>query len=71
MALRHHQIDHSSTLPLQRISTTNFDLDDMRSDVDGNLYATLNGDGKIIKLSPEGKVLQTILATGYTFANSK
>ncbi|OJD10501.1 hypothetical protein AJ78_08508 [Emergomyces pasteurianus Ep9510] len=40
------------------------DLDGMRTDVDGNLYATLNGEGKIIKLSPEGKVLQTILTTG-------
>ncbi|OJD14693.1 hypothetical protein AJ78_04984 [Emergomyces pasteurianus Ep9510] len=31
------------------------DIDGMRTDVDGNLYATLNG---------EGKVLQTILTTG-------
>ncbi|OJD21252.1 hypothetical protein ACJ73_07412 [Blastomyces percursus] len=40
------------------------DLDGMRTDIDGNLYATLNGEGKVVKLSPEGKVLQTILTTG-------
>ncbi|KAK2731261.1 hypothetical protein FQN55_004893 [Onygenales sp. PD_40] len=40
------------------------DLDGMRTDVDGNLYATFNGAGKIVKISPKGNVLQTILTTG-------
>ncbi|KAK2793824.1 hypothetical protein FQN50_009979 [Emmonsiellopsis sp. PD_5] len=40
------------------------DLDGMRTDVDGNLYATFNGEGKIVKISPKGNVLQTILIKG-------
>ncbi|PGH28792.1 hypothetical protein GX50_08467 [[Emmonsia] crescens] len=40
------------------------DLDGMRTDVDGNLYVSLNGAGKIAKLDPSGKLLQYITTPG-------
>lgn len=40
------------------------DIDGMRTDVDGNLYVTRNGDGKIVKLSPQGQLLMTINLPG-------
>ncbi|ERF71483.1 hypothetical protein EPUS_00472 [Endocarpon pusillum Z07020] len=40
------------------------DIDGMRADVRGNLYVTRNGDGKIVKLSPEGQLLMTINLPG-------
>ena len=39
-------------------------LDGMRCDVDGNLYITRHGGGKVMKLSPKGCVLQTIELPG-------
>ena len=39
-------------------------LDGMRCDVDGNLYVTRHGAGLVVKLSPEGKVLQEIDVLG-------
>ncbi|OAX80354.1 hypothetical protein ACJ72_05312 [Emergomyces africanus] len=40
------------------------DLDGMRTDVDGNLYVSLNGAGKIAKIDPNGKLLQYITTPG-------
>ncbi|EDN04697.1 gluconolactonase [Histoplasma capsulatum] len=40
------------------------DLDGMRADVDGNLYVSLNGVGKVAKLDPSGKLLQYITTPG-------
>lgn len=40
------------------------DIDGMRTDVDGNLYVTRNGDGKVVKLSPEGELLMIINLPG-------
>lgn len=40
------------------------DIDGMRADVNGNLYVTRNGDGKIVKLSPQGQVLMIINLPG-------
>ena len=39
-------------------------LDGIRCDVDGDLYITRHGAGKVLKLSPEGKILQTIALPG-------
>lgn len=39
-------------------------LDGMRCDVDGNLYVTRHGAGKVLKLSPEGEILRTIELPG-------
>jgi sugar lactone lactonase YvrE len=41
-----------------------FGMDGMRVDVDGNLYVTRYGKGTVVKLSPEGKVLQEITVPG-------
>lgn len=39
-------------------------LDGMRSDVDGNLYVTRHGKGTVVKLSPDGAVLQEVDVLG-------
>jgi gluconolactonase len=39
-------------------------LDGMRCDVDGNLYITRHGAGKVMKLSPSGSVLMTLELPG-------
>jgi sugar lactone lactonase YvrE len=41
-----------------------FGFDGMRCDVDGNLYITRHGKGTIVKLSPQGEVLQEINVLG-------
>ena len=41
-----------------------FGFDGMRCDVDGNLYITRYGKGSVVKLSPQGKVLQEIDVLG-------
>ncbi len=41
-----------------------FGFDGMRCDIDGNLYITRYGKGTVVKLSPEGKVLQEIDVLG-------
>ncbi len=41
-----------------------FGFDGMRADVDGNLYVTRHGKGTVVKISPEGKVLQEIDVLG-------
>jgi len=37
------------------------DIDGMRTDTDGNLFVTRNGDGKVVKLSPDGKLQLAIV----------
>jgi gluconolactonase len=39
-------------------------FDGMRCDVEGNLYVTRHGKGTVVKLSPQGKVLQEIDVLG-------
>lgn len=39
-------------------------FDGMRCDVDGNLYITRYGEGTVVKMSPQGKILQTINVLG-------
>ena len=39
-------------------------LDGMRCDSDGNLYVTRWGSGKVVKISPQGKLLKSIRLTG-------
>ncbi|MCZ6635210.1 MAG: SMP-30/gluconolactonase/LRE family protein, partial [bacterium] len=41
-----------------------FGMDGMRCDVEGNLYITRHGKGTVVKLSPEGEVLQEIEVGG-------
>ncbi|MCE3606077.1 SMP-30/gluconolactonase/LRE family protein [Massilia sp. P8910] len=45
-------------------SFTDFALDGMRVDVDGNLYVTRIGKGTVVKLSPRGRVLAEIALPG-------
>ncbi|KAJ9625683.1 hypothetical protein H2203_004444 [Taxawa tesnikishii (nom. ined.)] len=46
------------------IDTAAVDIDAMRVDVCGNLFVTRNGNGTIAQLSPEGKLLKTIVLPG-------
>jgi len=46
-----------------------FGFDGMRCDVDGNLYATRHGKGTVVKLSPQGRVLQEIDVLGANPSN--
>ena len=41
-----------------------FGMDGMRSDVDGNLYITRHGKGTVVKLSPDGEILEEITMSG-------
>ena len=44
-------------------------FDGMRCDVDGNLYITRYGKGTVVKLSPQGEVLQEIDVLGKSPSN--
>lgn len=44
-------------------------FDGMRCDVDGNLYVTRYGKGTVVKLSPDGKVLQEVDVLGNAPSN--
>lgn len=46
------------------IEFPDFGMDGMRCDVEGNLYITRHGKGTVVKVSPEGTVLQEIQMTG-------
>ena len=46
------------------IEFPDFGMDGMRCDVDGNLYIARIGKGTVVKVSPEGKVLQEITLIG-------
>jgi gluconolactonase len=46
------------------IEFSDFGMDGMRCDKEGNLYITRHGKGTIVKVSPEGKILQEITLTG-------
>lgn len=43
---------------------SDYGMDGMRCDVDGNLYVTRHGKGTVVKLSPQGDVLQEINVLG-------
>ncbi|MBU23647.1 MAG: gluconolactonase [Acidobacteria bacterium] len=43
---------------------SDFGLDGMRVDVDGNLYVTRHGAGVVLKMTPDGQVLQEIDVLG-------
>lgn len=51
------------------IEFPDFGMDGMRCDVDGNLYICRHGKGTVVKVSPEGKVLQEIVLTGKNPSN--
>jgi len=46
------------------IQFPDFALDGMRCDVGGNLYITRHNKGTVVKVSPEGEVLQEVVLTG-------
>ncbi|MFK7693168.1 SMP-30/gluconolactonase/LRE family protein [Paenibacillus sp. HJGM_3] len=48
---------------------SDFGLDGMRCDLDGNLYVTRWGKGTVVKLSPHGKLLREIALTGKNCTN--
>jgi len=51
------------------IRFSEFGMDGMRCDANGNLYVTRFGKGTVVKLSPEGKVLEEIPLTGKKVTN--
>jgi len=46
------------------IEFPDFGMDGMRCDIKGNLYIARFGKGTVVKVSPEGKVLQEITLVG-------
>ncbi|WP_232622897.1 SMP-30/gluconolactonase/LRE family protein [Pareuzebyella sediminis] len=46
-----------------------FGMDGMRTDIAGNLYITRHGKGTVVKVSPEGKILEEIRLKGKTPSN--
>ena len=46
------------------IEFPDFGMDGMRCDVNGNLYITRHGKGTVVKISPEGKIVQEINTIG-------
>jgi sugar lactone lactonase YvrE len=46
------------------IEFPDFVMDGMRCDVNGNLYITRFGKGTVVKVSPEGKILEEVQLTG-------
>ncbi|MBT8292727.1 MAG: SMP-30/gluconolactonase/LRE family protein, partial [Eudoraea sp.] len=46
------------------ISFTDFGLDGMRCDMEGNLYLTRYDKGTVAIVSPEGKILEEVLLKG-------
>lgn len=51
------------------IAFEDFGMDGMRTDTDGNLYITRHGKGTVVKVSPEGEVLEEITTLGETPSN--
>ena len=51
------------------IKFEDFGMDGMRTDTSGNLYITRHGKGTVVKVSPEGIVLEEIVAIGKTPSN--
>jgi gluconolactonase len=51
------------------ISFPDFGLDGMRCDIKGNIYITRYGKGTVVKVSPDGKVLQEIQLSGKNCTN--
>lgn len=46
------------------IQFDDFGMDGMRADINGNLYITRHGKGTVVKVSPEGEILQEITVSG-------
>ncbi|MDT7830101.1 SMP-30/gluconolactonase/LRE family protein [Pricia sp. S334] len=51
------------------IKFDDFGMDGMRCDVKGNLYITRHGKGTVVKVSPDGDVLEEIFLTGKQASN--
>ena len=48
------------------IAFTDFGMDGMRCDINGNLYIARFGKGTVVKVSPEGKIIKEVTLTGIT-----
>lgn len=51
------------------IKFDDYGMDGMRTDIEGNLYITRHGKGTVVKVSPQGEILQEIALTGKTPSN--
>jgi sugar lactone lactonase YvrE len=51
------------------IEFTDFGMDGMRCDVDGNLYITRHGKGTVVKVAPNGKIVREIAMLGKSPSN--
>ena len=60
------RLTSEGTLADDRVIATfpDFGLDGIRADVDGNLYVTRHGAGIVLKMSPEGRVLEEVDVLG-------
>lgn len=59
-----HLLKQKPTLFYDFVDSPATDIDGMRADVAGNLFVTRNGDGKVVKISPDGKSLAEIVLRG-------
>lgn len=61
-----YDLSEEGTLSNKRklISFDDFGLDGMRCDVLGNLYITRYGKGTVVKVSPQGKILEEVILKG-------
>lgn len=51
------------------IEFTDFGMDGMRCDKEGNLYITRHGKGTVVKVTPAGKIVQEVKLTGKSPTN--
>lgn len=66
-----YDLDLSGNISNKRLfhSFTDFGLDGMRCDIDGNLYVTRYDKGSVVVLTPEGKLLREIELKGKKTSN--
>jgi sugar lactone lactonase YvrE len=64
----HHRQERKRTVR-NGIEFPDYGLDGMRCDLAGNLYVTRWGKGTVVKLSPQGRLLQEIMLTGKNCTN--
>lgn len=66
-----YDLDVSGDISNKRLfhSFTDFGLDGMRCDIDGNLYVTRYDKGSVVVLTPEGKLLREIELKGKKTSN--
>jgi sugar lactone lactonase YvrE len=55
-----YPVEKAPVLFFNFLDTAATDIDGMRADTEGNLFVTRNGLGQVVKLSPEGQLLEVI-----------